>query len=116
MATCGSNQLLCEQKNEMQLARCETNADRAQDQCVAGKEREHKDCLAEKRAYYSDSQTPEIYAQMDCEHALPSTCIREYCSSDNSNCVAPYRQCFSTCGGSVKARTVCVANCDQEVR
>lgn len=40
-------------------------------------------------------------------------CYRESCSSDTERCENSYRSCYQSCGGKVRAETVCVANCDQ---
>ena len=106
-----TNQLLCEQSNATDFNFCEQRADTEYQRCTADKIEEHKRCVADARYQYRKADDTEHYVNATCSRITPNDCIRERCLESPRNCSAPHRQCFSGCGGTIKTRTVCVANC-----
>ena len=92
---CENNRMQCEQLAEMRFQNCEDRADR-----------EYRDCEHEQVFGYDKK------GRWTCVDNC--YCWRDSCERDTDRCDALYRTCYQTCGGKVKAQTVCVANCDQQ--
>ena len=92
---CENNKLHCEQLEELRYQNCENKA-----------ESEYRDCEHDK--VYGYDKKGRWSCVEDCY------CWRSSCERNAERCDAQYRICYQTCGGKVKAHTVCVANCEQE--
>lgn len=86
---CQTSQSQCEELESMRNERCEERAEREYQQC-------------QWRVQLRERRDPKWYE-----------CSKDSCSSDTQRCLTQFHRCYQACGGTVKAETVCVANCDQ---
>ncbi len=71
-----------------------------QRECEQRSQDEVHDCESHTR--WSEGREPKWYE-----------CSGEVCTSTLEGCDEEYRACYENCGGTVKAITECVANCEQ---
>ena len=103
---CETNRLLCEQRNDERVARCQEQAEVAFNNCEADAKTRLDACYADLKNRYGSVWNK--YAS-NCQ-TYGSGCYRTTCSTQSS-CDKGYRGCFGNCGGQVVPRSVCVRNC-----
>lgn len=112
---CKTNKLLCEQNEQNKAAHCEQRVQEQHRQCKRDAEDSYRSCMQEA----ADAGKYRAVEESSCQDNLDSHKL--LCRSINDDdcepagqCGGDYRACFSNCGGVVKKKVVCVANCGKQ--
>ncbi|MDF1795543.1 MAG: hypothetical protein P1U63_03290 [Coxiellaceae bacterium] len=95
VVACQRNRLLCEQNAQENYQRCEDRASSAAEEAY------HEYAVNQRRTHQPVDRSVSDFTQ-------------DWSCSSGNRCAAMYRQCYSTCGGTVITHRVCTAFCDKE--
>jgi len=105
LANCELIRSQCLQIEERSAEDCQRTANARFDECSA----KVKDCeQAAEAEYQKCSANGKFCSRRTCINM----CIRGSCSVDEARCKSQYDRCYSSAGGKVSTRTVCVKRCD----
>ncbi|AWZ03079.1 MAG: hypothetical protein NXH87_12975 [Rhodobiaceae bacterium] len=95
---------------------CNRDAAEAVQQCRYNEERRVEDEYYEARERYNEDRL--LYAAAPEKFSKPTEPTKGYpsyyqCDNQGSQCQANFNMCYRSCGGQVRERQVCVANCEE---
>lgn len=95
VVSCQRNRLLCERNAQQSYDRCEQRADE------------------DAQTAYHEYAVNQRHTGQPVDRSV-SDFKHDWSCSGGNNCAAMYRQCYTTCGGTVITHRVCTAFCDKE--
>lgn len=100
--------------HEFQLDMAEARRDRYLDRCYKKNKKRKYACVDNNNDYLSPFHSRPTFSlarPVKPTLASESLKIRKQSCSNNCGCDSSYRTCFSSCGGVVKSKRLCIKNC-----